>query len=189
MKMSLSLTGIMLLLTLSLGAMAAETAPIGGRGIAAGVSEVATVTAVDQDSRQVTLRTADGEEHSFVAGDEVRNLGQVKVGDEVTIIYAEALAVRLYPAANGSKGVIEKTEVSRAPRGAKPYGMITRHVEITARVTALDPKSRMVTLEGKNGELTLRVADDVDLDKVSINDTVRVDYLERISISVDTPKK
>jgi len=189
MKLSLSCAGLLLLLLINFNTIAGEKAPIGGRGIAAGISEVVTVTAVDQKSREVTLRSADGEENSFIAGDEVRNLEQVKVGDEVTITYAEALAVRLFPAAAGSKGMIEKTEVSRAPVGAKPYGMITRHIEITARVIKLDPKSRTATLEGKDGSVTLHVADDVDLSKVSIGDTVRVDYLERISISVDTPEK
>lgn len=189
MKLSLSCAGMLLLLVINFSAIAGEKAPIGGRGIVAGITEVVTVTAVDQKNREVTLRSADGEENSFVAGDEVRNLEQVKVGDEVTITYAEALAVQLFPAAAGSKGMIEKTEVSRSPVGAKPYGMITRHVEITARVIELDPKSRTATLEGKDGAVTLQVADDVDLTKVSINDTVRVDFLERISISVDTPKK
>ena len=33
----------------------------------------ATVTAVDKKTREVTLKTTEGETHTFIAGDEVRN--------------------------------------------------------------------------------------------------------------------
>lgn len=47
----------------------------------------------------------------------------------------------------------------------------------------------MVTLRGKNGKLTLRVADDVNLELVKEEDMVRVDYVEMLSITVDSPAK
>ena len=189
MKLRTTISAIALLCTTSLTASAESVAPTGARGVMVGESRVVTVTQVDQASREVTLRNADGEERTFVAGDDVRNLAQVEVGDKVTITYGEALAVRLYPATVGSKGRVGKTQVSRAPLGAKPYGKVTRQVEITGKVAELDHKTRLAKLEGKYRSLTLRVADDVDLTKVAVGDMVRVDYLESITISVDAPKK
>ena len=65
--------------------------------------------------------------------------------------------------------------------------MITRRVEITGQVDELDHETRVATLAGKHGSLTLRVADDVDLSNAAVGDMVRVDYLERLTISVDAP--
>ena len=46
----------------------------------------ATVAAIDQTSRNVTLRDdADGSTFSVIAGPEVRNLDQVSAGDHVQI--------------------------------------------------------------------------------------------------------
>ena len=50
-----------------------------GPGSAAAMATTtATVESVDQKTRMVTLRTADGEKLQFRAGDEVQNLAQVR---------------------------------------------------------------------------------------------------------------
>ncbi len=176
------------LCTLSMGAMAQQVAPTGGRGVLAGVSETLTVTAIDHDRRLVTLRAPDGEEETFEVSEAARNLDQVEKGDKLTVTYAEALAVRVYPVTTAIKGMVAKTSVSRSPKGAKPYGTITRQVTLTGRVAKLDRDSRMVTLEGKDGSITLKVADDVDLSKVKERDMVRIDYVETLSMAVESPK-
>ena len=59
----------------------------------------ATVKKIDQQTREVTLATDDGEEISFVADDAVKNLAQVQPGDVVTVEYQEALAYQVRKAA------------------------------------------------------------------------------------------
>jgi hypothetical protein len=189
MKMSKCCIGLLSLTLLSLPATASQVAPIKGKLAAAGVTKTMTVTRVDQESREVVLRSGDGAESTFIAGPEVRNLAQVEAGDTVSITYMEAVAVRVYPVSAGAKGRIEKREISRAPLGAKPYGMITRQLELTGQVAELDRETRVATLAGKHGSLTLRVAEDVNLSNIVVGDMVRVDYLERITISVEAPAK
>ena len=66
----------------------AEEAPAApSTEVAAGglVDVTATVEAVDMATRMVTLRGDEGDVLTFLASDEVRNLGQVEVGDQVTI--------------------------------------------------------------------------------------------------------
>lgn len=147
------------------------------------------VTAINHETREVTLKNNAGEEKSFVIGKEARNLDQVNVGDIVTIKKAEGIAVRLYPAAAAAKGRVEKTGISRSDLGQKPHVSITRHVELTGKVAELDRTTRVATLDGKKGTLTLTVADDVNLDEVNIGDVVRVEYVEILSITVNTPAK
>ena len=50
------------------------------------MTTAAEVEAIDHETRVVTLRRVDGEEITFTAGDEVRNLAQVAVGD---VLFAE----------------------------------------------------------------------------------------------------
>ncbi len=188
MKWSVSCVGLTLLCAVNFAALAEEVASTGGRGFAAGVQKVYTVTQIDYDSREVTLRDADGVESTFLAEAEIRNLEQVEAGDMLTAVYAEALAVQIYPVNGASKGRIVDTQVTRAPLGDKPQGTITKRVEITGRIAAVDRETRMVTLEGKHESLSLRATADIDLSKIKVNDMVRIDYLERFSIKVETPK-
>jgi len=61
------------------------TAP--GKAMAAQtVKATATVEKVDKATRTVTLKMPNGSTRSVVAGDEVRNFDQIKVGDEVNIV-------------------------------------------------------------------------------------------------------
>ena len=52
-----------------------------GETVVATVEVTATVIAIYQETREVTLRMEDGTEVSFVASEDVKNLPQVKVGD------------------------------------------------------------------------------------------------------------
>jgi len=54
----------------------------------ASATVTATVVKVDQKTREVTLKGEDGEEFSFVASEDVKNLAQVKPGDVLCIIEA-----------------------------------------------------------------------------------------------------
>ena len=56
------------------------------------VTATARVKAVDLQTRRVSLERADGSEVTFYADDTVRNLPQLRVGDEVTASYYESLA-------------------------------------------------------------------------------------------------
>jgi hypothetical protein len=82
----------------------------------------ATVEAVDQAERLVTLRGPDGDPFTVHVADEVRNLPQVEVGDQVVIRYREAIAAELsLPGARrGGRG--QRPGHPRAARGAAGSG-------------------------------------------------------------------
>ena len=58
---------------------AAPAAAPRGEAVVATIEVTATVTAIDQATRAVTLRKDDGTEVSFVASEDVQNLAQVQV--------------------------------------------------------------------------------------------------------------
>lgn len=154
------------------------------------VTATATVEAVDQKNRIVTLRTADGELKQIKVGDEVRNLPQVRKGDVVTATYYESIALSLREAPGEKPSVSVSEDMERAPLGAKPAGAVTRTTTLTARVKAVDKKKQTVTLEGpQGGVVTLKVEDPTRLDNVDVGELVQAVYREAVVISVDKPQK
>ena len=161
-----------------------------GEAVIQATSVTATVKSVDQATRQVVLTTEDGQETSFVASEEVRNLPQLKAGDTVTVTYAEALA---YEVKKGGTAVAAVTEVvgGRAEPGAKPAGALAQQTTLTVLITAIDKAVPSVTFKGANGETrTIKVLHPEKLEGVSVGDTVEVTYTEAMAVKVtETPAK
>lgn len=154
-------------------------------GIVATATVTATVTAINQATREVTLKTADGQESSFVAGEDVKNLAQMKVGDVVTVMYAEALA---YEVKKGGKAAAPETAVvgKAAALGEMPAGAIARQTTVTVLITAIDTKAPSVTFQGAGGKTkTIKVLHPEKLEGVKVGDTVEITYTEALAISVD----
>jgi len=154
------------------------------------ITTTATVEDVDQKSRVVTLRTAEGETVHFKADESVRNLPQVQKGDHVTATYYEALALRLRDAEGEQPRMTVSEQIERAPLGEKPSGMVVRDTTLTAKVTAIDKKKQTVTLEGpQGGKVTLDVDDPAKLEQAKVGHLVEATYREAVSISVQKPSK
>ena len=163
-------------------AVQAEEKPSGAEGVLLSVE--GTVTAIDLDTREVTVKNAEGEESVIQAGPDARNLDQVEVGDTVSIEYFEGLIFNVEPAGSGKPMRVEKTQTRRAAEGAKPSGFINKYIELVARVVAIDTKARTVTLQGPNQTVTLSVKEDVDLGTVKKGDMVKADFIESFAAEV-----
>ena len=169
---------------------AAPTAAPKGEAVMASATVTATVVKVDQKSREVTLKGEDGKEFSFVAGEDVKNLAQVKPGDKVTATYAEALA---YEVKKGGEMVGPATVVGggAAEPGARPAAGVARQTTVTVMITAIDPKAPSVTFKGPQGNTrTIKVQHPEKLEGVSVGDTVQLTFTEAFGIKVEpAPKK
>lgn len=152
--------------------------------VGAGAVGMATVEAVDMTSREVTLKLADGELMTFIAGEEVRNLAQVAVGDQVIVEYSIGMIMALNPSGSALRSRVDRVEAGRAEPGQKPAGIVRKTVEATATVMAVDSQARTVTLKGALRTVTLPVAADIDISKVKVGDQVDAVYQESLAISV-----
>jgi Cu/Ag efflux protein CusF len=154
------------------------------------VSATAKVKAIDQKTRHVTLQRADGSLVKFVAGDEVRNLAQVKVGDEVTVTYYESLAYEVKKPGEAVPGTAVAEGLGRAKLGEKPGAVGAQATTVTATIAAIDKAAMTVTLRGPDGDTTtIKARDPQKLDRVAVGDLVEITYTEALAISVETPKK
>lgn len=147
----------------------------------------ATVVAVDQATRQVTLKNEDGRQVVLRVGDEVRNLPQVKAGDKVRVSFYEATSGRLLrPGEALQVDGQEEIAAGRAPEGERPAAAIGRRVTTTATIASIDHDYPSVTLKDANGVETLvRVRDKARLKEVQVGDQVAITYTEGVAISVD----
>jgi Cu/Ag efflux protein CusF len=148
----------------------------------------ATVEAVDQKTREVTLRREDGEIVTLVVSEEARNLAQVAKGDVVTASYRVGMVVALGPP--GKEPVrVDDTQAARTAAGQKPGGAIQQTVAVTATVVGIDMTTHTVTLKGPKRTVDLPVANDVDLSKIKVGDQVGAVYQESFALTVEPAKK
>lgn len=160
-----------------------------GQMVTSSETVTATVVAVNQKTREVTVKMANGEEHSFIAGNNVKNLAQVKKGNIITAVYSEAIAYEVKK--HGTAKAETVIASASADSGAKPAGAVAQQTTVTVIITAIDPTVPTVTFMGPRGNKeTIKVKDPSKLNGVSVGDKVDITYTESLAIKVDsTPKK
>lgn len=185
---TLTLT-LALAFVLPLVAQAQPAADLPAAAIAETIKGISTVQKIDPKTREITLMREDGSLVTLVAGEEVRNFDQIRVGDIVEVEVTETLALVLEPAFTQVRERRDEYSGYRAKLGDKP-GVKTIHtVTIVATVEAIDPEARQVTVKGAKQTVILKVADNVDLSQIKKGDNVRAVYEETISVQVKTPGK
>jgi Cu/Ag efflux protein CusF len=148
------------------------------------VTVTATVEAIDLGTRMITLKGPKGNVVTFGVDERVKNLPQVKVGDQVVTKYYESVAVRM--AQPGEPLAAATSGVTSAKPGEMPAGVAARQVTITASVEAIDKVTPSITLKGPEGNVvTFRVMDPKNLEKVKVGDKLTITYTEALAISVE----
>jgi len=158
------------------------------------VEATATVTAVDMKNHLVTIQGPAGNSTIIRVTDQVKNLPQVKIGDEVNITYYRSAVVNLVK----TKGDVKLgTEVSgakaSAPAGEKPAGVIEMEVTRTVEVVFVDPYQKFISFRGPDiglRRVTLENRPDLQhyLDELKKGDIVEVTYTEALAISLEPSK-
>ncbi|HZT63276.1 MAG TPA: hypothetical protein VFA36_09085, partial [Burkholderiales bacterium] len=150
----------------------------------------AQVVAIDKATRTVTLKGPKGNISDVVAGDEVKNFAQIRVGDFVVVNFVQALSLELQKAKTGPSGVTEQSAARTAKPGERPAAAAAREVTAVAKVTAVDKKASTITLKGPRGNsVTLDVKNPEQFKVVKVGDQVLVVYTEAVAISVEPAPK
>lgn len=184
---ALSVAGALRMVPAALAQDAAS--PVSGQAVVSTVTVTATVTKIDQKTRAVTVKTSDGQVYSFVAGDAVQNLAQVKKGDVVTATYTEAIAYQVVEA-GAATGATATVAAGAAAPGAKPAGVIGGQVTVTVTITAINATVPSVTFKAPDGSTqTVKVQDPAKLKGVKVGDSVVITYAEALAIKVEKKSK
>ena len=174
-------------------APAARTMPAPVNAASAGVTLQGQITALNTKTRAVTVTGTDGGAVEFVAGPEVRNFNQLKVGDKVTLDYNAAIALALEPAGSAPVGVTKSQAKTMPVRGQKPGGARSNTIEIVTEVTAVNPTRNTIALRGPGGNTQLIAVERPDLraklPSVKRGDLVKISYTEAVALAIrrDSP--
>lgn len=154
----------------------------------------ATVESVDAKNRLIELRTDEGTK-TIAVPPEVRNLEQVRAGDQVVVEYYEGLAATFKkPGESKTVGVVEQTTgTARQPEGMRPGAAVANLVTTTVIIEAVDRPSNSVTFTGPSGMTrTVDVKDPKAQQFISTlkkGDEVELTYTEALAVSVEPTKK
>jgi hypothetical protein len=154
------------------------------------VSVQARVKAVDLEKRLVTLTDASGDEAVFHADEAVKNLPQVRVGDEVVGELAESVVLEVRPATPEERaaGASILEVAATAEPGQRPAGRFVRQIRAVLTIEAIDAEAGTATLRGPAGNArVVPVRDRRNLERVKIGDTVVATYTEALSLEVRAP--
>jgi hypothetical protein len=145
----------------------------------------ARLDAVDVKTRRMTVTGPHGKTLTLKVGPDVKDLDQVKPGDQLVVRYFEPLALFVRKAAE-PRAATEGTAVQVISKGKRPVAVAVDTVEFKGTVEAIEYAKRRVTLKGPGGKTrTIKVDPSVQrLDEVKKGDQVVLRYTAAVAFSI-----
>ncbi|CAJ1899345.1 hypothetical protein OPFLODJI_03920 [Aeromonas hydrophila] len=153
------------------------------------VSAQATVTAIDMASRKVSLKNAAGEAFDIVAGEQVTNLANLKVGDVVALRYLQMLDLELLKGTAGVRKRIVEVAAGKAEAGEKPGAGIGKKVTLYGDVIAVDKGQQTITVKGVDHTLVLKVHNPAQFALIAKGDQIKAVQTQAVGIGILPEKK
>ena len=115
---------------------------------------VAKVLSVDAVKHQVVLQNADGRQVHIQLSDQAKDLGNLKVGDQVQVDVTHSVAAYLDTDVDkGLPGATERTgDILATKDNPNPGGEAYRQVQVELKITHIDVKKNQVTFENPAGQ-------------------------------------
>ena len=149
----------------------------------------AQVDAINHETREVTLTGPEGNQYSFVASEEARNLGQVSVGDNVYAEVFEEVTINLVEAEGAQAGAGELAAMARTEEGDMPGAMVVDTQIVTMTVEEIDIEANTFKLKGPEGNVQQFEAQNPEnLKLAKVGDLVVITRTSAIAISVEHPE-
>jgi hypothetical protein len=146
----------------------------------------AVVEAIDHETRVVTVRKADGEELTFTASEEARNLDQVKVGDVLIAEYVESIDIQVLANDGMEPEAAAASAMARTEKGQMPGFAAMEQVVITATVEDINIEANTFKLKGPDGAVTEYTARNPDnLKRAMVGDLVVITRTDAVAVVVE----
>jgi translation elongation factor P/translation initiation factor 5A len=153
------------------------------------VTVTAQIRAVDYNTREVLLRGEDGEDVVAVAGPEVRNFDQIKIGDILSITYYEEVVAHIANADSSSTPTAAAT-AGRAAEGEKPGMVAASVVNSVVEFINYDSDSHVATFinpDGTPGSVVVNPKMREFAASLNKGDMVDVTITRAVAISMESP--
>ena len=167
-----------------------QASGMGGIGSSQTITARAKVQAIDLATREVTLVGPEGSVFTVHAGDAVRNLDKVKVGDTVvTTYYASTVLVLSAPGTEVPDNQV-KTAMARAAKGQMPAGALGTKMVVTGTVVSVDLAHHTISLVNPSGGMVhmFNVTDpqrQAALKRVKVGDSLTAVGTEAFAIALE----
>jgi len=168
----------------------AQASSMGGIGSSQTITVRAKVQAIDLAKREVTMVGPEGNVFTVHAGDGVRNLDRVKVGDTVVATYyASIMLVLSAPGTQVPNNQVDAA-VARAAKGQMPAGALGAKIVVTGTVVGVDLVRHTISLVNPSGGMvhTFDVTDprrQAALKRVKIGDSLTAVGTEAFAIALE----
>lgn len=148
------------------------------------------VLKTDPKTRTITFKNKEGES-KFVAGPEITNFAQIKIGDRVNVTYETAVAIELIKTkSTGIRSKVETSTVTNSKPNEKPSELIANTTTIIADIVGVDRGKKLVSVKGPSGKVTtVTVKNPALLADVAVGEQVKVVYFDAMAASITAPKK
>ena len=152
------------------------------------VTRTATVQKIDIAKRLVTLKgDQSGDTVVVKASEAVKNLPQLKVGDQVSATYYQSIAYEVH-----KPGTLTDTEtkaaagLATAEAGQKPGAMAAEIIRVTATIVSIDKQTPSLTLRTESGDvLAVKVKHPEKLDQIKVGDVMEIFLSQAVAITVE----
>ena len=146
----------------------------------------AVVTAIDHETRVVSVRKPDGEELTFTASEEARNLPQVTVGDVLIAEYVETVSIQVMANDGMEPEAAAATAMARTKEGEMPGFAAMDAQIITATVAEINIEANTFKLKEADGTVNEYVARNPDnLKRAAVGDLVVITLSSAVAITVE----
>jgi Cu/Ag efflux protein CusF len=143
----------------------------------------ATVEAIEQSTRSVTVRKSDGTDVTFYVPKSMTRFDQLKVGDKINAKYYDSIVITVQ---DPKSAPVDTAAAKLVPVEGAPAGTMSYQRVITATITAIDPKVPSITFTGPNNwTYSSRVEDKAALSKVKVGDKVTITWTAAVLMSVE----
>jgi len=192
MRNWIELSVLFIVMGVTLPSIAQQTANpmLDGKAVGEATTITAKVEAIDLTNRVVVVRGPMGRSVALKVDDRVKNLAQVKVGDDLVFKYLESVSLELKKGSAGRMETSSSTGPVAAPMGAKPGVAAARQTTMVANVEKVDSVRNVVLLQGPQGRYAeVKVSDPAVMRDIKVGDSVQATYTEAVLLEVVGPSK
>ena len=149
------------------------------------VSATATIQAIDQTGRTITLRNEDGTEEAFYVPPEIKRFSELKVGDKVKARYYESYVFQLRKPGDKAPAPVDQAAKVTKGSGASPSATVARQMSATVEVLSVNPSVPSITVKTADGHTVTRKIDNPkNLEGVKPGDKIDITYTQAAMVEV-----
>lgn len=150
-----------------------------------------TITAIDAETREITIMDQDGGLATVTAGEEVERFNEMAVNDIIEFDYYTYIKAefREPTAEELAEPVQVVAEAGKATKDAAPAGAVGAVVKAVVTIEALNRPNMIATVSGPGGNyVTIPMEDAEFMTKLHIGQVFILTYAEAMAVSLEKVK-